>query len=58
MLKGVLKKLAKLTGTHSFQRACNLIKNETLEQVFSCELCEIFKNVYFIEQHRTTENRG
>ena len=28
---------------------CNLIKKETLAQVFSCEFCEIFKNTYFTE---------
>ena len=27
--------------------ACKFIKKETLEQVFSCELCEIFKNAFF-----------
>ena len=30
--------------------AFNLIKKETLAQVFSCELCEISKNTFF---HRT-----
>ena len=29
--------------------ACNLIKQETLAQVFSCEFCEILKNSFFIE---------
>ena len=29
-----------LYGTHNF------IKNETLAQVFSCELCEISKNTF------------
>ena len=27
--------------------ACNFIKKETLAQVFSCELCEIFKSTFF-----------
>ena len=27
--------------------ACNFIKKETLEQGFSCEFCEIFKNTFF-----------
>ena len=27
----------------------NLIKKETLAQVFSCEFCEIFKNIFFTE---------
>ena len=26
---------------------CNFIKRETLAQVFSCEFCEIFKNIFF-----------
>ena len=26
---------------------CNIIKTETLGQVFSCEFCEIFKNTFF-----------
>ena len=27
--------------------ACNFIKKETLAQVFSCEICAIFKNAFF-----------
>ena len=27
--------------------ACKFIKNETLAQVFSCEICEIFQNTFF-----------
>ena len=27
-------------------QACNLIKKETLTQVFSCEFCEISKNTF------------
>ena len=34
-------------------QACNLVKKETLTQVFSCEFCEIFKNTFFTEQLRT-----
>ena len=30
------------------------IKKEALPQVFSCELCEIFKNTFFTEHLRTT----
>ena len=29
--------------------ACNFIKKETLAQVFSCEIREIYKNTFFIE---------
>ena len=31
-----------------------LIKKETLVRVFSCEVCEIFKNTFFAEDLRTT----
>ena len=34
--------------------ACNFIKQETLEKVFSCEFCEISKNIFFIEHPRKT----
>ena len=27
--------------------ACNIIKKETLAQLFSCEFCEISKNTFF-----------
>ena len=30
-------------------QACNFIKKETLAQVFSCEIREIYKNTFFIE---------
>ena len=33
-------------------QACNFIKKETLTKVFSCELCEIFQNTFFIEHLR------
>ena len=26
--------------------ACNFIKKESLAQVFSCEFCKIFKNIF------------
>ena len=28
-------------------KACNYIKKETLAQVFSCEFCEISRNIFF-----------
>ena len=28
---------------------CNFIKKESLAQVFSCEICKISKNTFFIE---------
>ena len=34
--------------------ACNFFKNETLAQVFSCEYCEISKNIFFTEHLWTT----
>ena len=53
--KGVLRNIAKYTGKHLHQSlffnkvlrlasAFNLIKKETLAQVFSCEFCKIYKN--------------
>ena len=56
---GVLENIAKFTGKHLCQslffnkvvglRDATLLKKETLAQVFSCEVCEIFKNTFFIE---------
>ena len=36
-------------STSWYLKACNFIKKETLEQMFSCEFCEISKNTFFIE---------
>ena len=55
--KGVVRNFAKFTGKHLCQSlffikvasACNLIKKETLAQVFSCAFCEISKNTFFTE---------
>ena len=53
--KCVLRNFAKFTGKHLCQSlffnkivglACNLIKKETLAQVFSCEFCEVSKNTF------------
>ena len=66
MRKDVLKNFAKFIGKHLCQsfsfnkvaglrpQVCNLIKKETLTQVFSCEFCEIFKNTFFTEDLRAT----
>ena len=35
-------------------KARNFINKETLEQVFSCELCKIFKNTFLTEHLQTT----
>ena len=42
--RGVLQNFAKF----------NFIKKETQVQVFPFEFCEIFKNTFFTEHHRTT----
>ena len=34
--------------------AWNFFKKESLAQVFSCEFCEIFKNIFFTEHLRVT----
>ena len=63
--KGVLKIFAKFTEKRLFQsllfnkvaglrQGCNFIKKEALEQVFSCEFCENFKNPFFIEHLQAT----
>ena len=41
---------ATLDDLQKLQEACSFIKKGTLEQVFSCEVCEISKNTFF---HRT-----
>ena len=43
--KGVLRNFAKLTGKHLCQSL--FIIKETLAQMFSCEFCEISKNIFF-----------
>ena len=56
--KDVLKKFAKSTGKHLCQSpflnkvagaTYNFIKIDTLAQVFPCEFCEFFKNIFFAE---------
>ena len=57
MKKGVLRNFAKFTGKHQCQslaEACNFIKKETLAQVFSCEIWEISKSIFFTEHLCTT----
>ena len=43
--KGVLSNFAKFTGKHL--RPAALLKKKLLHQVFSCEFCEIVKNIFF-----------
>ena len=49
--RGVLRNFAKFAGIHLCQsvffKACNFIKKETLVQTFSCEFCEISKDIFF-----------
>ena len=61
--KGVLRNLVKFTGKHLCQSlfqiklqasGLQLIKKETLAQVFFCEFCEISKNTFFTEHLRAT----
>ena len=51
--KGVLRNFTKFTGKHLCQSVF-FNKRETLAQVFSCEFCEISKNIFFREHHRAT----
>ena len=50
MKEGVLKNLAIFTGKHLCWSLIKFIKlhvKETSTQVFFCEYCKIFKNIYF-----------
>ena len=55
---GVLRNFTKFTGKYLCQslifKVCNFVKNETLAQVFSCEFCDISKNILFTEHLWTT----
>ena len=56
--KGVLKNFGKYPGKHLlhilffnelaglWSEACNLIKKETLAQVFSCDIAKFFENIF------------
>ena len=53
--RDIFRSFAKLIGkrmcqSRFFNKACNFIKKETKEQVFSFKLCDISKNTFF---HRT-----
>ena len=60
--KGVLTNFTKFAGKHLCQslffnrvaghEPATLVKKETLELVFSCELCEISKNTFFYRTPR------
>ena len=65
--KVVLRNFAKFIGKHLCQslffniklqaEACIFIKKETLAQVFSCEFCEISKNIFFTEHLGATASK-
>ena len=59
--KAILRNLAKFTGKRPCHRlfliklqasALQFIKKDSLAQLFSCEFCEISKNIFFTEQLR------
>ena len=54
--KGVVRNFVKFTRKHLCQSLFNFIRKETLVQVFSCEICEIFKNTFFTEHLRATSS--
>ena len=43
------QKFRKIRRKTPVPEACNFIKKEILAQVFSCEFCEISKNIFFKE---------
>ena len=56
-MKGVPKNFRKIHGeapVFESPQACNFSKKVTQTQVFSCEFCEIFKNIFFIKYHLAT----
>ena len=62
--KGVFKNLRKFTGKHlcwslfliklRVFRPATLLNSDSNTQIFSCTICEIFKNTYFEEHLQTT----
>ena len=51
---GALRNFARFTRKHLCQSLSNFIKNESLVQVFPCELWEISTNTFFTEHLRVT----
>ena len=41
-----------VSGLQLYQKRDNFIKKEILAQVFSCEFCEISKNIFFLQNTR------
>ena len=55
--KGVLQNFIKLTEKYMYiSESLQIYQKEVPTQVFSCEICEIFKNIYFEEHMRTTSS--
>ena len=54
--KGILKNFANFTGTNMCW-SFFLIKLQAPTQVFSCEICEIFKNTCFEEHLQTAASK-
>ena len=55
LTKGVTRNFAEFTRKYLYRNLffdkVKLIKNESLAQVFSCEICEIYRNTVFAERH-------
>ena len=47
MLQLCYDKNSRQTLANHRPEACNFIKKETVAQVFSCEFCEIYKNIFY-----------
>ena len=58
--KGVLKNFTKFPGKHLYQSLFFNKVEETLSQVFSCQICEISKNTNFYRTYpvAASPNRG
>ena len=47
LTRGVFKSFIKFTGKSLFFNVVLILLKRTPTQVFSCELCEVFKNTFF-----------
>ena len=54
----VFWKISQNSQENTCAKVCNFIKKETLTQVFSCEICEIFKNTFFYRTLPVTASTG
>ena len=57
-LGSLLHKVAGLRPATLLKRDAETLLKKTPVQVFSCEYCEVFKNIFLTEHPRTTASKG